>query len=132
MILHLIRGLPGSVKSTFAHSLGCVHLEYDMLKIKDGVYNHKANPNLCKIAVLETTEYFLSKGVDVAVSNVFHTKKSIENFLTLAKKHGATVRIVHMTKYYGSIHNVPPVAIGGFKKNWEKIEGEVALPIDNQ
>jgi len=36
--LILVRGLPGSGKSTFAKSLGGVHIETDMFFIQDGEY----------------------------------------------------------------------------------------------
>ena len=132
MILHIIRGLPGAGKSTFAKTLNCFHVETDMFKYKDGEYIPKSNPSLSKKLVLEMTEMCLKNNIDVVVSNVFATQKSLVDFLALAKKYNATVKIHTMKTQYKTIHNVPNVAFYGFKKNWENVDGETftGQPID--
>ena len=37
-VLYIVRGIPGSGKSTFAKSLGGTHFEADMFFMKDGEY----------------------------------------------------------------------------------------------
>ena len=125
MILYIFRGLPGTGKSTKAKSLGCFHIENDMMKTCDGEYLHKKNPHDVKVVVPFLVDYMLAKHVDVVVSNVFHTKASIEPYLEIAKKHGATVKIHTFKMVYGNVHNVPNVAVYGFKKGWEDIDGEI-------
>jgi uridine kinase len=73
--LVLIRGLPGSGKTTYAKNYfnGHIHLEADMYFIEsDGFYNWTAE-RLGKAHswCFETTKIMLNNGYDVVVSNTF-------------------------------------------------------------
>lgn len=89
MTLHLIRGLPGCGKSTFAKNLNIpnmVHLEADMYFIQNEVYKfdysllHEAH-NWC----FNETESNLIAGNNVVVSNTFVLKAHLNRYLNLAK-----------------------------------------------
>ena len=124
MILYIVRGLPGSGKSTYAKSLNCFHIENDMMKIKNGVYDSKSKPSKAKSDVEILVDTVLRMDCDVVVSNVFHTLKSIQPFLYIAKLVGAQVKIIKVTGSFGNIHSVPVVAMRTFAKYWENIDGE--------
>lgn len=123
-MLILIRGLPGSGKTTFAkkHFPGYVRVEAD-----DYFYNtydeyefdasklaqaHKQ----CKIRVTAA----LLHGADVVVSNTFTTKKEIQPYLDMGKTLGRRVQVITLENDYGSVHNIP-------KKTFEKMKARFEL-----
>lgn len=125
MILFLIRGMPGSGKSTYAAKLGCFHIEADMYHCCDGKYSfdmHRSGPAhaWCQKAALNAME----QGMDVAVSNTFTKKREIKPYLDFADETGHDVRIIRMTKTYGTTKAVPAETIKKMKDRFESIEGE--------
>jgi hypothetical protein len=125
MTLFLIRGLPGSGKSTYAKKIGCFHVEADMYHFKDGEYSFdgtraRFGHNWCQRTVL----FAMEQGMDVAVSNTFTQKWEIQPYLDFAAKTGHKVRVICTTKGYGTIHAVPAETIQKMRERFEKIEGE--------
>ena len=110
-VLSIIRGLPGSGKSTFArkHFPGILHLENDMLRMKSGRYRFdqdEQNDRMSKIA--DMTGLALETGADVVVSNVFATLKSIRFYVFKGYENGARVDIYRMAgDNFGNVHSVP-------------------------
>jgi len=133
--LILVRGTPGSGKSTFVKANltyqlemeGYVHLEADMyFEDVDGHYDFdgsriKNAHEWCKKTAMEMMKQ--SKGV--IVSNTFTQKWEMESYLELAEKLGYQVTIFRMTSDYGSIHDVPAESIEKMKARFEDIEGEI-------
>ena len=81
-ILYIVRGIPGSGKSTFANSLGCPVFEADMYFMKDGEYKFEADKlklahNWCKLRVEHSMEDDLPK---IAVSNTFTQEWEMEAY----------------------------------------------------
>ena len=125
MKLTIIRGLPGSGKSTMAKDIGCFHVEADMFHLVNGKYQFKPENKgyahrWCKSAV----SFGLSNGMDVVVSNTFTTKDEIEPYLVCAKESGADIEIIRMTANYGNIHNVPTIVLEQMKERFEDVDGE--------
>jgi len=128
-MLSLIRGLPGSGKSTFAKKLnkltGAIHLEADMYFMKNGVYEFdKEKISLAHRWCLDTARIFLNQGYNVVVSNTFTQKWEMENYITVASEAGSPTEIYRCTQNYGSLHNVPEETLKKMQARFEDIENE--------
>lgn len=127
MNLYLIRGLPGSGKSTFAQelatSLGCSHFEHDKyLYTKEGEYFWtESRMAYAYRKCLLDTESSMSVGQQVVVSNVFPTQRSLKNYRKLAEKYGYRVTYVVVENRRGgvNIHNVPQEALDGMRSAFQ-------------
>lgn len=126
--LTLIRGLPGSGKSTYAGSLlkkGMKHFEADMFHTKNGIYNYQVSRareghEWC----ISKTRQALARGHDVIVSNTFTTSRELAPYLDMADELGLEVRIIKCTGEFGSDHGVPDEVLQTMSNRWENIEGE--------
>lgn len=142
-MLILIRGLPGSGKSTFAREyfpneicfekLGMnpkyIHLEADMY-FTDNEGNYNFNRSLLRNAhswCQETAKIMMNQGLNVIVSNTFTTLKEMQFYLDHAKLLGIEVWVYHMTGNYGSIHNVPEETIEQMRNRFEDYEDETLI-----
>lgn len=126
MKLILVRGLPGSGKSTYAKALGIFHVEADMFCMVDGEYvfdatKHKENHRTCA-----TMAYLcLSSGADCVVSNTFTQKWELEPYLKMGNALGVEVEIIRLQGSFGSIHNVPIDVINLMQNRFEDVDGEL-------
>ena len=122
--LTLIRGLPGSGKSTMARKIaaetGAMHVEADMWVD----YSQRRNPDklgmahdICKARANHT----LMIGGSVVVSNTFTQQWEMQPYLDMARKYGAQIEIITATGDYGSIHNVPDNVIQAMRERWEEV-----------
>ena len=124
MKLLLIRGLPGSGKSTFAKTLiGYDHFEADMYFIQedgsykyDSAYIRKAH-EWCKQRTYES----LAAGRNVVVSNTFIQLWTMKPYVNMADVLNAVLDVKEMSGQYGNIHNVPEDILIRMKEQWEYI-----------
>lgn len=129
MKLTLIRGIPGSGKSTRAKEIVdayTVILEADeFFYMEDGTYNFnfKFLPDAHKLCQAQAA-YFLHQGVDIIISNTSINLSEIKTYWDLAKRFGAEFEIINCTENYGSIHNVPEETINRMSQNFEPITTE--------
>lgn len=114
--LVLIRGVPGSGKSTRASKLqGYVHFEADMYFTKDGVYSF--DPDLLPAAhqwCIQQTHDALAQGNKVVVSNVFANPWEIKPYIDL----GYQYKLVQADGLWPSIHGVDPERVERMRSTW--------------
>lgn len=122
--LTLIRGLPGSGKSTYAKKLGAVHFEADQFFETEAVgylYNIKliaAAHDWC----YSNTVKKLRDGYDVSVSNTFTKLWELNRYLAIPSLlPDVEVEIVEMKTQYGNIHGVPEDKLAQMAARWEEI-----------
>lgn len=125
--LYLIRGLPGSGKSTFATTLStsidCNHFEHDQyLYTTEGEYLWtEGRMAYAYRQCLRDTEATMVEGEPVVVSNVFPTKRSMKNYVKLAEKYGYKVTYIVVENRRGgvNIHNVPQEALDDMRNAFQ-------------
>lgn len=134
--LFIIRGLPGSGKSTEAKRLRelnpdrTLHYEADDYFTNAVTNEYIFDPAMLSAAHQEcfrSVEHGLKCGFDVIVSNTFSTKWELEKYINLAKNLGVNIDIRQMNNSFKSIHNVPEVTIQKMKRRWESYPGCVEI-----
>lgn len=119
----LVRGLPGSGKTTIAKNLigWYMHVEADMFWVNDqGVYEFDAKRvgeahTWCQNRVYE----LLAAGFDVVVSNTFTTKREMEYYFVMARDFDCVPQVILCQGQYGSVHNVPQEAVDRMTARFE-------------
>ena len=128
--LILVRGIPGSGKTTYVKNnlKGHRHYEADMFFNKDGKYDFDKNKlgkahNWC----FNQTKKDLENGKKVVVSNTFTTAKEVNKYLKLAKDLNKKVKVIRTTGNYKNIHDVPKESIDRMKKRFVDIDNEIKI-----
>jgi predicted kinase len=128
MQLILVRGLPGSGKTTYARSLGIFHVEADMYFVSDGTY--RFDPRYLNIAhhwCQKTAIAAMRKGMDVVVSNTFSQMWEMQPYIEAANDEHYKCQVICCTGAYTSQHNLPRDIAENMRKRWEDIAWEVKL-----
>lgn len=124
-MLFIIRGLPGSGKTTLANDLANLlnakHYEADMyFTDRDGKYNFE--PKLIKQAhewcYLNTTVALLEKHITI-VANTFSQYWEYANYIDFCELYNFKYHIITCNGKYKSIHNVPEQVIENMRDRWE-------------
>ncbi len=124
--LTLIRGIPGSGKSTYAKkNFKCLHVEADMYYQQNGLYQW--DPSIRESAHSFCYDVFslaVDSYADVVVSNTFVKLWEMKKYIDRAGLRGYEVEVICMKTFYGNIHNVPDEVVKRMEANFEVYEGE--------
>jgi adenylate kinase family enzyme len=122
--LVLIRGLPGSGKSTMAKVLAMVgyqHFEADMYFMQHGTYKYDASKireahEWCQAM----TRKALASGKNVVVSNTFTTLREMAPYINMSQN------IIVLEGYgrWTNAHGVPEDKIALMEKRWEALPSQ--------
>ena len=126
--LILLRGIPGSGKSTFAKSIGGVHIEADQFFMMNGKYNF----DITKIKLAhkycqnQTEAWMKTDGTQVnndkiVVSNTFTQEWEMEPYFKLAEKYGYRTFSLIVENRHGGVneHDVPEDKLELMKNRFE-------------
>ena len=127
-VLYIVRGIPGSGKSTFAKSLGGTHFEADMFFMKDGEYKfdmfkikeaHKWCQDSVNTAMIMNNTASLNE--TIVVSNTFTQEWEMKPYFELAELHGYKVFSIIIENRHGGVneHNVPEEVLSSMKNRFE-------------
>ncbi|BAU40056.1 NEDD4-binding protein [Ralstonia phage RSP15] len=129
--LIIVRGIPGSGKSTFSRNLldalikndiQAVHVESDMYHTRGNSYSWSPEQNQrahewCKTSA----DIFLDNKQTVIVSNTFTKYSEIRSYLQIAKNHDVPVLIVEIpVQRFNNVHSVPVATLERMRDNLEK------------
>jgi predicted kinase len=122
-VLYIVRGIPGSGKTTYAEGLGLKHhYETDQFWGED----YDFDPSRLREAhqwCQDVTETALADGNDVVVSNTFIRQWEIEPYRRMAERHQADV-VEHICRgSYQSVHNVPDHIVAKMERQFEEHVG---------
>jgi len=126
--LILLRGLPGSGKSTFADLIGArgagyAHFEADMYFMKDGEY--KFDPSQIKMAhnwcMIQTEKAMANDTSIIIVSNTFTQEWEMDFYYEKAKYYDYDVFSVILENRHGGVntHGVPEDKLEIMKNRFE-------------
>ena len=126
-ILYIVRGIPGSGKSTFSKTLvkkDYCHKEADMFFVdRDGNYNFE--PSKIKDAhqwCQEEMDFLMRLELSpVVVSNTFTQEWEMQTYIDLAKKYGYQVTTLIIENRHGNsnVHNVPAETLDRMRQRFE-------------
>jgi predicted kinase len=128
-ILYLVRGCPGSGKTTFAKTLGSIIIEADQYFVDDKG-NYKFDGSKIKLAHeycrAQTEAWMQTKGDQVntdkiTVSNTFTQEWEMEPYFEMAKKHGYKVFSIVVENRHGgtNVHEVPEEKLEQMRNRFE-------------
>lgn len=129
MELILIRGLPGSGKSTIAREMldgdpDLVHLEADDFFIDPETDEYRFDPTKTRDAhrwCREQVGLALQQGKSVVVANTFTRMWELNPYVEIGDLYGADITIITARGKYTNVHGVPVSTIQKMAERWESL-----------
>jgi len=140
-VLVLVRGLPGSGKSTFASAIAGEyrHWEADMFfrrRVDEWGDESFDAPYTFDASRLKEAHQWCLEQADawmdhtsstVVISNTFTQMWEMQPYFDLAKKKEWSVSVIKVIGNHGNIHGVPHEAIANMSNRWEDCSGEITI-----
>lgn len=138
--LYIIRGLPGSGKSTLGETLATTYLDYspvtggykvhsyasDDYFYHDGVY--KFDPDHLSDAhaqCFDRVNKAMTNNIEnICVCNTFSQRWEAEPYFKIAKHQDYSAVVIECQNKFGSVHAVPQQNINRMKERWEPLRME--------
>ncbi len=125
-VLYLIRGIPGSGKTTLGKQIlkgtnGVLVSADDYFTSSDGSYNFDPT-KICEAhrSCQVRSNDAMSKGITpVVVANVFHKRLHMQPYLEYAEKHGYHVVEICVSSGFKNVHGCPEDKVRIFKDTFE-------------
>lgn len=121
-VLILVRGLPGSGKSTFAKSLGWPTYEADdyFYDKEDGYKFDASKLHEAHLYCQRNVRIMLSKGFSCVVSNTSTTEKEVKVYQDIAKQFNAEFISLIVENRHGNknTHSVPEITLIKMKERF--------------
>lgn len=125
----IIRGLPGSGKSTHAKREfpGLLHLEADQYFTRaDGRYEWRRDELRHAHAITQTLAgVVMCTGMDLVICGTLTTYSEIQPYLELAESYLYEVRVLRMAGEFRSVHSVPAASIEAMRRRFQDFSGEI-------
>ena len=128
MTLTIVRGAPGSGKSTYARTMcpGVLLVENDMFHMHDGKYCWSKDAMPDAIAwCISMAKTALENDMDVVVANTFTKRSFIAGYEQLARDFGAKFKVVRCIGHFNNVHGLDAKMVSRFEKSMEDWPGEV-------
>lgn len=129
--LVIIRGLPGSGKTTMATELFPEYEKYEaddyFYKVDACNYRYEYVFDASKLrqahaTCLANVTDAIEDGANVVVSNTFTTLKELQPYIDAAKANNYRVFIIEANGVFKFVHNVPDETIMKMEKRWQRVE----------
>ena len=128
--LVIVRGAPGSGKSTFAKNQFPNHKVFatDDFFMVDGVYKYDKtkigeNHQKCFDAVARG----LASGQNAVVANTFTMHWEMQKYFDLCRQNGYKLRVYHMKNGFENEHGVPNDIVDRMRSQYQPLDSEVVV-----